>query len=132
MEAGLQGGKATTLVAKGPNLLRREFSGRYHAPLNGSGSNLRIMTRERRIGLRYEPKGVIVMQDRAVSKTGPSARPGRQQDRAVSEMCNPQGWWPDSRSYLKKVFWPKLGVGRSVQVLEIFQYSSGLRPTVEE
>jgi len=115
MEAGLQGGKATTLVAKGPNLLRREFSGRYHAPLNGSGSNLRIMTRERRIGLRYEPKGVIVMQDRA-----------------VSEMCNPQGWWPDSRSYLKKVFWPKLGVGRSVQVLEIFQYSSGLRPTVEE
>jgi len=31
-----------------------------------------------------------------------------------------------TRTYLKKVFWPKLGVGRSVQVLEILQYSSGL------
>jgi prophage antirepressor-like protein len=30
------------------------------------------------------------------------------------------------RTHLKKVFWPKLGVGRSVQVLEIHQYSSGL------
>gem|GEM_PF-1400754 len=31
-----------------------------------------------------------------------------------------------TRTHLKKVFWPKLGVGRSVQVLEIRQYSSGL------
>ena len=47
------------------------------------------------------------------------------------------------RTHLKKVFlsgvarsaktdWPKLGVGRSVQVLEIHQYSSGLRPTFED
>ena len=28
--------------------------------------------------------------------------------------------------------WPKLGVGRSVQILEILQYSSGLRPTLED
>jgi hypothetical protein len=33
------------------------------------------------------------------------------------------------RSHLKKVFWPNLGVGRSVQVLEILQYSSGLNLT---
>jgi hypothetical protein len=31
-----------------------------------------------------------------------------------------------SRTHLKKVFWPKLGVGRSLQVLEILKYSSGL------
>jgi hypothetical protein len=30
------------------------------------------------------------------------------------------------RSYLKKVFWPKLFVGRSAQILEIPEYSSGL------
>ena len=30
------------------------------------------------------------------------------------------------RSYLKKVFWPKLFVGRSAQILEILEYSSGL------
>ncbi len=36
---------------------------------------------------------------------------------------------PQIRSYLKKVFWPKLGVGRSVQVLKIPQYSSGLNLT---
>jgi hypothetical protein len=30
------------------------------------------------------------------------------------------------RTYLKKVFWPKLGVGRSVQVLKILEYFSGL------
>ena len=30
------------------------------------------------------------------------------------------------RSHLKKVFWPKLGVGRSYQILEIPVYSSGL------
>jgi len=30
------------------------------------------------------------------------------------------------RTYLKKVFCPKLGVGRSVQVLKIQEYSSGL------
>jgi len=29
------------------------------------------------------------------------------------------------RSHLKKVFWPNLGVGPSVQILEILQYSSG-------
>ncbi len=29
------------------------------------------------------------------------------------------------RSYLKKVFWPNLGVGREVSILEILQYSSG-------
>jgi hypothetical protein len=31
-----------------------------------------------------------------------------------------------TRSHLKKVFWPKLGVGRSYQILEIPVYSSGL------
>ena len=31
-----------------------------------------------------------------------------------------------TRSYLKKVFWPKLFVGRSAQILEILEYSSGL------
>jgi hypothetical protein len=30
------------------------------------------------------------------------------------------------RSYLKKVFWPNLRVGRSYQILEILRYSSGL------
>jgi len=30
------------------------------------------------------------------------------------------------RSYLKKVFWPNLFVGCSVQILEILEYSSGL------
>ena len=31
-----------------------------------------------------------------------------------------------NRSYFKKVFWPNLFVGCSVQILEIQQYSSGL------
>ena len=31
-----------------------------------------------------------------------------------------------NRTHLKKVFWPKLGVGRSVQILKILEYSSGL------
>jgi len=31
-----------------------------------------------------------------------------------------------SITHLKKVFWPKLGVGRSVQILKILEYSSGL------
>jgi hypothetical protein len=33
------------------------------------------------------------------------------------------------RSYLKKVFWSNLIVGRSVQILEILEYSSGLNLT---
>ena len=33
------------------------------------------------------------------------------------------------RSYLKKVFWPKLFVGALFQILEIQEYSSGLRRT---
>jgi hypothetical protein len=31
-----------------------------------------------------------------------------------------------SRSYLKKVFWPNLGVEHGIQILEILEYSSGL------
>ncbi len=34
-----------------------------------------------------------------------------------------------TRIYLKKVFWPNLCVGRSVQVLKILEYSSGLNLT---
>jgi hypothetical protein len=37
-----------------------------------------------------------------------------------------QGGEKKYRSYLKKVFWPKLFVGRSAQILEILEYSSGL------
>jgi hypothetical protein len=36
------------------------------------------------------------------------------------------------RSYLKKVFWPPAisgGIGSSLQVLDIFEYACGLRPT---
>jgi hypothetical protein len=31
------------------------------------------------------------------------------------------------RSYLKKVFWPNLGVGSSFQVLDILEYACGLK-----
>jgi hypothetical protein len=31
------------------------------------------------------------------------------------------------RSYLKKAFWPNLGVGTSSQVLDILEYACGLR-----
>ncbi len=31
------------------------------------------------------------------------------------------------RSYLKNVFWPNLGVGPSLQVLEILEYVCGLK-----
>jgi len=31
-----------------------------------------------------------------------------------------------TRTHLKKAFWPKLGVGREYQILEILKYSSGL------
>jgi len=34
--------------------------------------------------------------------------------------------WLFIRSNLKKVFWPNLFVGRSVQILEIPEYASGL------
>jgi hypothetical protein len=32
-----------------------------------------------------------------------------------------------TRSYLKKVFWPNLGVGSSLQVLAILKYACGLK-----
>ena len=32
-----------------------------------------------------------------------------------------------SRSYRKKVFWPNLGVGSSLQVLDILEYACGLK-----
>ena len=32
-----------------------------------------------------------------------------------------------NRSYLKKVFWPNLGVGSSFQVLDILEYACGLK-----
>ena len=32
-----------------------------------------------------------------------------------------------TRSYLKKVFWPNLGVGSSFQVLDILEYACGLK-----
>ena len=32
----------------------------------------------------------------------------------------------DIRGYLKNIFWPNLCVGRSYQILEILEYSSGL------
>jgi len=31
------------------------------------------------------------------------------------------------RSHLKKIFWPKLGVGPSLQVLDILEYTCGLK-----
>jgi hypothetical protein len=34
-----------------------------------------------------------------------------------------------SRTYLKNVFWPNIFVGASLQILNIQQYASGLRPT---
>ena len=34
---------------------------------------------------------------------------------------------PNTRSHLKKVFWPKLFVGASLQILEILMYSCGLK-----
>jgi len=38
------------------------------------------------------------------------------------------GWLPIlNRSYLKKVFWPNLGVGSSLQVLNILEYACGLK-----
>jgi hypothetical protein len=33
------------------------------------------------------------------------------------------------RTYLKNVFWPNIFVGTSLQILDIQQYASGLRPT---
>ena len=34
-----------------------------------------------------------------------------------------------ARSHLKNVFWPNIFVGASLQILDIQQYASGLRPT---
>jgi len=34
-----------------------------------------------------------------------------------------------SRTYLKIIFWPNLGVGAFFQVLDILEYACGLRPT---
>jgi hypothetical protein len=33
------------------------------------------------------------------------------------------------RTHLKNVFWPNIFVGASLQILDIQQYASGLRPT---
>jgi hypothetical protein len=32
------------------------------------------------------------------------------------------------RTYLKKVFWPNLGVGAGFQILDILQYACGFKP----
>jgi hypothetical protein len=35
----------------------------------------------------------------------------------------------ETRTHLKNVFWPNIFVGASLQILDIQQYASGLRPT---
>ncbi len=43
-------------------------------------------------------------------------------------MCSGVRGANDIRSYLKKVFWPNLGVRSGFQILDIPEYACGLKP----